>query len=177
MVFDKDKNLYLSTGDNTFSRASDGFSPLDERPNMSTQDSQKGSSNTDDLRGKILRIHPEPNGTYTIPKGNLFAKGTPKTRPEIYTMGNRNPWRLSIDSRTGYLYWGEVGPDGSVDDFEKRGPQSYDEFNQAKKPAITAGRILSVIIFRTINIISLPKKVALCLILKNRLTHRQTVAA
>jgi len=134
MVFDKNKNLYLSTGDNTFSRASDGFSPLDERPGMFTQDSQKGSSNTNDLRGKILRIHPEPNGTYTIPKGNLFPKGTPKTRPEIYTMGNRNPWRLTVDSKTGWLYWGEVGPDGSVDDFEHRGPQSYDEFNMAKKP-------------------------------------------
>jgi cytochrome c len=133
MVFDKDKNLYLSTGDNTFSRASDGFSPLDERPGMSTQDSQKGSSNTNDLRGKIIRIHPEADGTYTIPKGNLFTKGTPHTRPEIYTMGNRNPWRLTVDSKTGWLYWGEVGPDGSVDDFEKRGPQSYDEFNQAKK--------------------------------------------
>lgn len=134
MVFDKAKNLYLSTGDNTFSRASDGFSPLDERPGMFTQDSQKGSSNTNDLRGKILRIHPEPNGTYTIPKGNLFPKGTAKTRPEIYTMGNRNPWRLTVDSKTGWLYWGEVGPDGSVDDFEHRGPQSYDEFNMAKKP-------------------------------------------
>ncbi|GAA4103556.1 PQQ-dependent sugar dehydrogenase [Mucilaginibacter panaciglaebae] len=134
MVFDKNKNLYLSTGDNTFSRASDGFSPLDERPGMSPEDSQKGSSNSNDLRGKILRIHPEPNGTYTIPKGNLFAPGTPKTRAEIYTMGNRNPWRLTIDSKTGWLYWGEVGPDGSTDDFEHRGPQSYDEFNQAKKP-------------------------------------------
>ncbi|MES2458543.1 MAG: PQQ-dependent sugar dehydrogenase [Bacteroidota bacterium] len=133
MVFDKNKNLYLSTGDNTFSRASSGFSPLDERPGKSPQDSQKGSSNTNDLRGKILRIHPEPNGTYTIPQGNLFPKGTPKTRPEVYTMGNRNPWRLSIDSKTGWLYWGEVGPDGGKDDFEKRGPQSYDEFNRAKK--------------------------------------------
>ncbi|TSD67327.1 PKD domain-containing protein [Inquilinus sp. KBS0705] len=134
MLFDKDKNLYLSTGDNTFSRASDGFSPLDERPGMSPEDSQKSSSNTNDLRGKILRIHPQPNGSYTIPQGNLFAPGTPNTRPEIYTMGNRNPWRLTIDSKTGWLYWGEVGPDGSKDDFEKRGPQSYDEFNQAKKP-------------------------------------------
>jgi cytochrome c len=134
MVFDKNKNLYLSTGDNTFSRASDGFTPLDERPGMSAEDSQKGSSNTNDLRGKILRIHPEADGTYTIPEGNLFAKGTPKTRPEIYTMGDRNPWRLTIDSKTGWLYWGEVGPDGGKDDFEKRGPQSYDEFNQAKKP-------------------------------------------
>jgi len=134
MVFDKDKNLYLTTGDNTFSRASDGFTPLDERPGMSPEDSQKGASNSNDLRGKILRIHPEANGTYTIPKGNLFPPGTPKTRPEIYTMGNRNPWRPTIDSKTGWLYWGEVGPDGSTDDFEHRGPQSYDEFNQAKKP-------------------------------------------
>jgi cytochrome c len=134
MVFDKDKNLYLSTGDNTFSRASDGFSPLDERPGKFPEDSQKGASNTNDLRGKILRIHPERDATYTIPKGNLFPPGMAKTRPEIYTMGNRNPWRLTIDSRTGWLFWGEVGPDGGRDDMEHRGPQSYDEFNIAKKP-------------------------------------------
>jgi cytochrome c len=134
MVFDKDKNLYLTTGDNTFSRASDGFAPLDTRPGKSPQDSQKSSPNTNDLRGKILRIHPENDGSYTIPKGNMFPPGTPQTRPEIYTMGNRNPWRPTIDSKTGWLYWGEVGPDGSRDDFEKRGPQSYDEFNRAKGP-------------------------------------------
>jgi cytochrome c len=136
MVFDKDKNLYLTTGDNTFSRASDGFAPLDERPGESARDSQKSSPNTNDLRGKILRIHPESSGdaAYTIPKGNLFPVGTPNTRPEIYTMGNRNPWRPTIDSKTGWLYWGEVGPDGSKDDLEKRGPQSYDEFNRAKGP-------------------------------------------
>ncbi|TKC09589.1 PQQ-dependent sugar dehydrogenase [Pedobacter frigoris] len=132
MLFDKDKNLLLSTGDNTFSRSSDGFTPIDERPGESPKDAQKSSGNTNDLRGKILRIHPEPDGTYTIPDGNLFPKGTPKTRPEIYTMGNRNPWRLTIDSKTNWLYWGEVGPDGS-NSSESRGPRSYDEFNIAKK--------------------------------------------
>ncbi|WP_343524848.1 PQQ-dependent sugar dehydrogenase [Pedobacter sp.] len=132
MLFDKDKNLLLSTGDNTFSRSSDGFTPIDERAGESARDAQKSSSNTNDLRGKILRIHPEPDGTYTIPEGNLFPKGTAKTRPEIYTMGNRNPWRMSIDSKTNWLYWGEVGPDGS-NASESRGPASYDEFNRAKK--------------------------------------------
>ena len=132
MLFDKDKNLLLSTGDNTFSRSSDGFTPIDERPGESARDAQKSSSNTNDLRGKILRIHPEPDGTYTIPEGNLFSKGTAKTRPEIYTMGNRNPWRMSLDSKTNWLYWGEVGPDGS-NASESRGPASYDEFNRAKK--------------------------------------------
>jgi cytochrome c len=132
MLFDKDKNLLLSTGDNTFSRSSDGFTPIDERPGEGPRDAQKSSSNTNDLRGKILRIHPEADGSYTIPEGNLFPKGTAKTRPEIYTMGNRNPWRLTIDSKTNWLFWGEVGPDGS-NSSDLRGPRSYDEFNIAKK--------------------------------------------
>jgi cytochrome c len=132
MLFDKSGNLYLSTGDNTFSRSSDGFTPIDERPGAAPRDAQKSSGNTNDLRGKILRIHPEKDGTYTIPEGNLFPPGTPLTRPEIYTMGNRNPWRLTIDTKTGWLYWGEVGPDGS-NDGEFRGPKAYDEFNMAKK--------------------------------------------
>lgn len=132
MVFDKAGYLYLSTGDNTFSRSSDGFTPIDERPGESPRDAQKSSGNTNDLRGKILRILPNADGSYTIPEGNLFPPGTPKTRPEIYTMGNRNPWRLTIESRTGWLYWGEVGPDGS-NASEQRGPRSYDEFNMAKK--------------------------------------------
>jgi cytochrome c len=132
MLFDKDNNLLLSTGDNTFSRSSDGFTPIDERVERSARDAQKSSSNTNDLRGKILRIHPEADGTYTIPEGNLFPKGMPKTRSEIYTMGNRNPWRMSIDSKTNWLYWGEVGPDGS-NALDSRGPASYDEFNRAKK--------------------------------------------
>ena len=84
---------------------------MDERPGRSPWDSQKSAANPNDLRGKIYRIHPEADGTYTIPKGNLFPPGTPGTRPEVYVMGNRNPFRISIDQKTGYLYWGEVGPD------------------------------------------------------------------
>ncbi|HEY9049153.1 MAG TPA: carbohydrate-binding protein, partial [Ohtaekwangia sp.] len=85
-----------------------------------------------DLRGKILRIHPEENGTYTIPEGNLFPKGTPKTRPEIYTMGCRNPYRISVDPATSIVYWGEIGPDSGNDGAQ--GPRGYDEINQAKRP-------------------------------------------
>lgn len=132
MVFDKAGNLYLTTGNNTSNSNSDGYANLDERPNQSTWDDQRGAASTNDLRGKILRIIPQPDGTYTIPKGNLFPEGTAKTRPEIYTMGHRNPWRPSIDSKTGFLYWGEVGPDASQD--SPRGPRGYDEFNQAKGP-------------------------------------------
>jgi len=132
IAFGPDGNLFLSTGDNTSPFESDGFSPSDERPGRFPFDAQKSSANTNDLRGKILRIHPEDDGTYTIPAGNLFPKGEEKTRPEIYVMGCRNPYRISVDQKTGYLYWGEVGPDAGNND-SIRGPRGYDEVNQAQK--------------------------------------------
>lgn len=131
MVFDENGNLFLTTGNNTANPRS-GLSNLDERPGEKNADDQRTAGNTNDLRGKILRIHPETDGSYTIPGGNLFPEGTDKARPEIYTMGHRNPWRVSIDNQTGYIYWGEVGPDASIDSII--GPRGYDEFNQARGP-------------------------------------------
>lgn len=131
MAWDKDKNLYMSTGDNTVPFASDGYAPLDEIPGRIIYDAQRSAGNTNDLRGKILRIHPEPDGTYTIPKGNLFPEGTAQARPEIFAMGCRNPYRMSVDQETSIVYWGEIGPDAGNDG--THGPRGYDEINQAKK--------------------------------------------
>lgn len=129
--FGPDGLMYLSTGDDTNPFASDGFGPIDERPERSPWDAQGTSGNTNDLRGKILRIRPEADGSYSIPEGNLFPPGEPNTRPEIYVMGNRNPYRISIDQKTGYLYWGEVGPDAGENN-PMRGPRGHDEVNQAR---------------------------------------------
>lgn len=129
MTWDANGNLYLTIGNNTGNSL---YSQTDERPDRLQFDDQRGAANTNDLRGKIIRIHPEPDGTYTIPDGNLFPKGMEGTRPEIYSMGNRNPWRVSVDSKTGFLYWGEVGPDADSD--SEKGPMGYDELNQAKVP-------------------------------------------
>ncbi|RYC68974.1 PQQ-dependent sugar dehydrogenase [Spirosoma sordidisoli] len=134
MTWDKAGNLYLTVGNNTGNQQA---AQTDERPDRSSWDDQGHAGNTNDLRGKILRIHPEADGTYTIPDGNLFPKSTAaadraKTRPEIYSMGHRNPWRISVDSQTGYIYWGEVGPDATKD--SEIGPRGYDELNQARKP-------------------------------------------
>ena len=128
--FGPDGLLYLSTGDNTSSKESDGYTPTDERPGRGPFDAQKSSANMNDLRGKILRIQPEADGTYSIPEGNLFPADGSEGRPEIYTMGCRNPFRISIDAKTNYLYWGDVGPDVGKDG--RYGPQSYDEWNQAR---------------------------------------------
>lgn len=132
LTFDNKGNLLVSTGDNTNPHGSNGYSPIDERIGRSPWDAQKSSGNTNDLRGKILRITPKADGSYTIPDGNLFSIGTPKTRPEIYTMGHRNPYRISIDQKNNFLYWGDVGPDASADDL-KRGPAGHDEVGQARK--------------------------------------------
>ena len=128
LAFDSEGNLFIGTGDNTNPFASDKYAPLDERRGKESINSQRSASNTNDLRGKVLRIKPQPNGTYTIPEGNLFPAGK-KTRPEIFVMGCRNPWRIGVDSHTDTLYWGDVGPDARKD--SKRGPRGYCEINQA----------------------------------------------
>jgi glucose/arabinose dehydrogenase len=131
--------LYVSTGDNStpfdekgVTHASHGFSPTDDRAGHEPYDARRTSANTNDLRGKILRLRVLTNGTYDIPAGNLFAPGTPNTKPEIFVMGNRNPYRISVDQKSGWLYWGEVGPDASDDTLATRGPRGYDEINQAR---------------------------------------------
>ena len=132
LEFDGVGNLYLSTGDNTNPFESNGYSPSDESPGRSVWDAQKSSANTNDLRGKILRIKPEADGTYSIPDGNLFVDDDSLTRPEIYVMGLRNAFRASLDKKNGILYWGDVGPDAGKD-HPARGPKGHDELNQAKK--------------------------------------------
>lgn len=146
IAFDRHGNLFVSTGDNTtpfnekdpetgerFAININGYAPLDDRPGFFNYDGRRAPGNTNDLRGKILRIKVQDDGSYTIPDGNLFAKVNDKARPEIYVMGNRNPYRISVDQKTDYLYWGEVGPDARMDSLDTRGPKGYDEVNQARK--------------------------------------------
>jgi glucose/arabinose dehydrogenase len=139
IAFGPDGLLYLSTGDNAtpFDEPGQkfvnrGYGPLNDTPGHEQYDANRSSGNTNDLRGKILRIRVNPDGSYSIPEGNLFPVGMAKTRPEIYAMGLRNPYRISVDQKNGTLYWGEIGPDASADSLETRGPRGYDELNQAR---------------------------------------------
>ena len=129
LAFGPDGTLYFSTGDDTNPFDSQGYAPIDERSGRTSWDAQRSAGNTMDLRGKILRITPLAAGGYSIPPGNLFPNGG--GRPEIYAMGMRNPFRFSIDSRTGWLYFGDVGPD-ALTDSATRGPRGYDEINRAR---------------------------------------------
>ncbi len=121
--------LYLSVGDNTNPFDSDGFAPLDDSKEIPNFDARRTASNTMDLRGKILRIQVAQDGSYTTPADNLFPDAS-KGRPEIYVMGCRNPFRISIDPKSGVLYWGDVGPDAGKDS-TGIGPMGHCEINYA----------------------------------------------
>lgn len=132
LAFGPDGNLYVALADNTrniFSGTGTGFAPRD--PRRPEYDAQRSAANSNDLRGKILRIHPEEDGTYTVPAGNLFAKDKAKTRPEIFAMGLRHPFRITVDAKTGWLFWAEPGPNATQDD-DNIGVRGYEEINLAK---------------------------------------------
>ncbi|RRO17026.1 PKD domain-containing protein [Saccharopolyspora rhizosphaerae] len=122
IVFDGNGDLYLSTGDDTNPFASGGYAPIDERDGRNPAfDAQRSAANTNDLRGKVLRIKVQEDGSYTVPAGNLFAPGTPGTRPEVYLMGLRNPFRIEVNRETNELYVADYSPDADSADPD-RGP-------------------------------------------------------
>ncbi len=134
IVFDSKGNLILSTGDDSNPFESDGYVPLDEQSDRNPAfDAQRTAANTNDLRGKILRITPKAKGGYTIPKGNLFPRGTPRTRPEIYSMGWRNPFRIEIDPDTDALWVADYSPDAKKSK-ASRGPAGHGKWAVVDEP-------------------------------------------
>jgi cytochrome c len=132
--FDGEGNLYLSTGDDTNPFFSDGYASLDDREGHNPAlDSRRTSGNTNDLRGKLLRIKVGPDGGYTIPEGNLFEPGTPNTRPEIYAMGLRNPFRFAVDRETNVVYMADYSPD-SPEPNPDRGPAGHGKWMVIDRP-------------------------------------------
>jgi glucose/arabinose dehydrogenase len=89
VAFGPDGNLYLATGDGGASSST--------------------AQNRGSLLGKLLRIDPRPSSArgYSIPKGNPY-RGDPG-QAEIYSVGLRNPFRFSFDSRKPILAIGDVG--------------------------------------------------------------------
>jgi len=132
--FDAAGNLYLSTGDDTNPFDSSGYTPIDERADRNpAYDAQRSAGNSNDLRGKVLRIRPSSGGGYTVPAGNMFAAGTANTKPEIYAMGFRNPFRMSVDKATGVVYLGDYGPDAGTSS-PTRGPAANVAFDRITQP-------------------------------------------
>jgi cytochrome c len=119
-------DLWWAIGDNTHFHVTPS---TDQQPRREHYDALRTSANSQDLRGKVIRIHLEADGTYSIPKGNLFADPA-QGRPEIYAMGCRNPYRVYVDDATGALFWSEVGSNTE----ERFGTGGYDEVNRTTTP-------------------------------------------
>jgi glucose/arabinose dehydrogenase len=86
MAFGRDGLLYVASGDRNWG--------------------EKAQEPSSDL-GKILRIRDDGS----IPKNNPFV-GKEGYRPEIYTLGHRNPTGLTVQPRTGEIWSTEFGPRG-----------------------------------------------------------------
>ena len=78
-----------------------------------------------------------PGGAYTIPAGNLFplVAGMPqaKTRPEIYAMGFRNPFRLQVDEND-VAYVSDYSPDSQTPT-QFHGPPGVGRYEIVRHPA------------------------------------------
>jgi glucose/arabinose dehydrogenase len=90
-----DNYLYIGTGDGG-----------------SSNDPERYALDTSSLLGKILRIDPNNidavgNDGYTIPSDNPYVN-VAGARPEIWSIGLRNPWRFTFDS-FGNLWIADVG--------------------------------------------------------------------
>ena len=114
--------------------------PIDERPGRAFWDAQRTAANTNDLNGKIMRIKPLDNPTARPASATRTRSrpatcsppGTANTRPEIYGMGFRNPFRFTVDPETNWVLMADYGPDaGSTN--PNRGPQGSVEFNVLEK--------------------------------------------
>lgn len=89
ILFDKNGNLLVSTG---------------ERSDLSTRPQAQSMSSS---LGKIVRITKDGAPA----KGNPFD-GESEARPELYTIGHRNPQGLAFHPETGDLWANEHGPRG-----------------------------------------------------------------
>jgi glucose/arabinose dehydrogenase len=72
-------------------------------------DPHNNAQNPGTVLGKMLRIDVR-TAPYVVPPDNPFVD-RPGTRPEIWAVGLRNPWRFSFDAPAALMYIGDVGQD------------------------------------------------------------------
>jgi glucose/arabinose dehydrogenase len=102
-------------------------------PDGSVPDGSKKGVRANPFIGKSAIDPYIPDGTNHVMHYNPWSKKIPKNNriaynPYIYALGFKQPWRGTVDPKTGNLFIGEVGPDAQADDPQK-GPQAYEEIN------------------------------------------------
>ena len=137
MAFDHYGDLWVSISKN----GTDDPGSINEESKW--RSCERSSSNTKNLAGGIFRIHPEEDGTYSIPKGNMSDyfnlkythegkldraadfRDTSRVHPANFAKGTRNAWSLAVEPVKRWLVWGENG-------INRR--SNHEEFNFTKVP-------------------------------------------
>jgi uncharacterized repeat protein (TIGR03806 family) len=100
VAFGLDGLLFVTSGDGT-----------------SDSDGDIVGQRLDRLNSKVLRIdvdHPDAGREYSVPKDNPFIGQKIDQQgacPETWTYGMRNPWRITVDRKTGDVWVGQNGQD------------------------------------------------------------------
>ena len=139
--FDTHNNLWLVTGDDTPSGGgnSGGFSPHNDQMTagrpvqraVRRRASQRAQHQRPARQGPAH--HGQGRRLLHVPAGNLFAPGTDKTRPEIYAMGFRNPFRIQVDEND-VAYVTDYSPDSATPE-NFRGPAGTGRVEIIRKPS------------------------------------------
>src|SRR5262249_41702248 len=104
---------FLAGGHNggDFHFGEDGSPYISPRASPNPPDALDTGQDCSDLLSSVLRIdvdHEDKDKAYRVPPDNPFVK-LPGVRPEIWSFGFRNPWRISFDRATDDLWVGDVG--------------------------------------------------------------------
>src|SRR5438105_9569944 len=78
----------------------DGYLYVGMGDGGSSNDPGNRAQNTFEWLGKLLRIDVDRATPYAVPPDNPFANGI-SGRPEVWSYGLRNPWRIAFDRQTG----------------------------------------------------------------------------
>jgi len=138
MTFDAYGDMWLGVGNNSPDldpTACDAGNNVLSKTD-STTSAEWGPSDTHNMRGSFLRIHPDSSEKgYSVPRGNFgeywankfeqqgrntlaaVYRDTTKVLPEIYVKGERSNFSIAVHPTKRWLAWGTVNYDASNDEF------------------------------------------------------------
>jgi cytochrome c len=167
MTFDAYGDLWIGVGNN-----SPDLEPAacDSGKNVlsttdSTQSAEWGPSDTHNLRGSFLRIHPDSSDKgYSIPRGNFGEywadkfeqqgrkalaaqyRDPDKVLPEIYVKGERSNFSIAVHPTKRWLAWGTVNYASNNDEFNITNHpifSGFPYFHNANQPTCNHGKNVS----------------------------------
>ena len=109
LVFGNDGFLYLAIGDLGWKEQSQNITDRLSGGVLRIDVDKKGGNISHPVRRTLQSVGRGTTGDYYIPSDNPFLDSNGSVFEEYYTLGCRNPHRMTIDRTTGDLYIGNVG--------------------------------------------------------------------